>query len=129
MVLVAFHPAGFQINVPQYTATWYILITTETTEKRQLSNQSGHCPLTAHYFKLCNKFTKLAQLLSYDSRTMDTLVNVTLARVLLNWLLMTAPNSHIFELLVQPFKSGLVVVASSASSIFFFFWWGEGVEA
>ena len=32
---------------------------------------------------------------------------------------MTVPNSHIFELLVQPFKSGLVVVASSASSIFF----------
>ena len=32
---------------------------------------------------------------------------------------MTAPNSHIFELLVHPFKSGLVVVASSASSIFF----------
>ena len=50
---------------------------------------------------------------------MGTLVNVTLVRVSLNWLPMTAPNSHIFELLVQPFKSGLVVVASSASSIFF----------
>ena len=37
---------------------------------------------------------------------------------------MTAPNSHIFELLVQPFKSGLVVVVSSASSIFF--WGGVG---
>ena len=63
---------------------------------------------------------------------MDTLVNITLVRVLLNWLLMTAPNSHIFELLVQPFKSGLVVVASSASLIFFFRGGGggrEGVEA
>ena len=57
---------------------------------------------------------------------METLVNVTFARVLLNWLLMTAPNSHIFELLVQPFKSGLVVVASSASSIFFFLVGGGG---
>ena len=57
---------------------------------------------------------------------MDTLVNVTLARVLLNWLLITAPNSHIFELLAQPFKSGLVVVASSASSIFFFLVGGGG---
>ena len=57
---------------------------------------------------------------------MGTVVNVTLVRVLLNWLLMTAPNSHIFELLVQPFKSGLVVVACSASSIFFFFWGGGG---
>ena len=55
---------------------------------------------------------------------MGTLVNVTLVRVLLNWLLMTVPNSHIFVLLVQPFKSRLVVVASSASSIFFF--WGGG---
>ena len=51
---------------------------------------------------------------------MGTVVNVTLVRVLLNWLLMTAPNSHIFELLVQPFKSGLVVVACSAPSFFFF---------
>ena len=45
---------------------------------------------------------------------------------------MTAPNSHIFELLVQPFKSGLVVVACSASSFFFFCGGGggdEGVEA
>ena len=33
MVLVAFHP-GFEINVPQYTVTCYILITTETTEQR-----------------------------------------------------------------------------------------------
>ena len=32
MVLAAFHP-GFQIKVPQYTATHYILITTETTEQ------------------------------------------------------------------------------------------------
>ena len=39
---------------------------------------------------------------------------------------MTAPNSHIFELLVQPFKSGLVVVACSASSIFFFLGGGGG---
>ena len=30
-VLVSFHP-GLQIRVPQYTATRYILITTETTE-------------------------------------------------------------------------------------------------
>ena len=60
---------------------------------------------------------------------MGTLVNVTLVRVSLNWLLMTAPNSHIFELLVQPFKSGLVVVASSASSIFLGGGWGEAVEA
>ena len=30
-VLVSFHP-GLQIKVPQYTATRYILITTETTE-------------------------------------------------------------------------------------------------
>ena len=45
---------------------------------------------------------------------MGTLVNVTFVRVLLNWLLITAPNSHIFDLLVQPVKSGLVVVASSA---------------
>ena len=50
---------------------------------------------------------------------MGTVVNVTLVRVLLNWLLMTAPNSHIFELLIQPFKSGLLVIACSASSIFF----------
>lgn len=50
---------------------------------------------------------------------MGTLVNVTLVRVLLNWLLMTVPNSHIFELFVQPFKSGLAVVVSRASSIFF----------
>ena len=57
---------------------------------------------------------------------MGTLVNVTLVRVSLNWLPMTAPNSHIFELLVQPFKSGLVVVASSASSIFFFGGGGGG---
>lgn len=60
---------------------------------------------------------------------MGTVVNVTLVRVLLNWLLMTAPNSHIFELLIQPFKSGLLVIACSASSIFFFFEAGEGVEA
>ena len=62
---------------------------------------------------------------------MGTLVNVTLVRVLLNWLQKTAPNSHIFELLVQPFKSGLVVVARSASSIFFFGGGGGvgGVEA
>lgn len=60
---------------------------------------------------------------------MGTVVNVTLVRVLLNWLLMTAPNSHIFELLIQPFKSGLLVIACSASSIFFFFEGGEGVEA
>ena len=33
---------------------------------------------------------------------------------------MTAPNSHIFELLIQPFKSGLLVIVSSASSNFFF---------
>ena len=39
---------------------------------------------------------------------------------------MTVPNSHIFELLVQPFKSGLVVVASSASSIFLGGGWGGG---
>ena len=45
---------------------------------------------------------------------MGTLVNVTFVRVLLNWLLITAPNSHIFDLLVQPVKSGLVVVAGSA---------------
>ena len=57
---------------------------------------------------------------------MGTPVNVTLVRVSLNWLLMTAPNSHIFELLNQPFKSGLVVVVSSASSIFFFFFGGGG---
>ena len=31
-VPVGFHP-GFQIKVPQYTATRYILITTETTEQ------------------------------------------------------------------------------------------------
>jgi len=31
MVLVAFHP-GFQIKVPQYTATHYIMITAEITE-------------------------------------------------------------------------------------------------
>ena len=55
---------------------------------------------------------------------MGTVVNVTLVRVLLNWLLMTAPNSHIFELLIQPFKSGLLVIVSSASSNFFF--WGVG---
>ena len=45
---------------------------------------------------------------------MGILVNVTFVRVLLNWLLITAPNSHVFDLLVQPVKSGLVVVASSA---------------
>ena len=44
---------------------------------------------------------------------------------------MTAPNSHIFELLIQPFKSELLVIACSASSNFFFFLGGggEGVEA
>ena len=31
-VLVAFHP-GFQLKVPQYTVTHYILISTETTEQ------------------------------------------------------------------------------------------------
>ena len=57
---------------------------------------------------------------------MGTVVNVTLVRVLLNWLLMTVPNSHIFELLIQPFKSGLLVIACSASSNFFFFFGGGG---
>ena len=57
---------------------------------------------------------------------MGTVVNVTLVRVLLNWLLMTVPNSHIFELLIQPFKSGLLVIACSASSNFFFFGGGGG---
>lgn len=76
-ILVAFHP-GFQTKVAQYTATCYILITTETTEQHgnfnffqsfslrssvtgqhyqqdksligQIPNQSGHCPLTGRYF-------------------------------------------------------------------------------
>ena len=58
---------------------------------------------------------------------MGTVVNVTLVRVLLNWLLMTAPNSHIFELLIQPFKSGLLVIACSASSNFFLGGGGGGL--
>lgn len=76
-ILVAFHP-GFQTKVAQYTATCYILITTETTEQHgnfnffqsyslpsnvtgkhyqqgksligQIPNQSGHSPLTGRYF-------------------------------------------------------------------------------
>ena len=79
-VLIAFHPPGFQIKVPQYTAIRYITITIETAEEHgnfniwfisfsirsnvtgqhdrqderltgQLSNQSGHCPLTGRYFE------------------------------------------------------------------------------
>ena len=74
MVLAAFH-LGFQIKVLQYTATCFLLITTEKSEqlfffsiqsnetgqhdrqdKRltgQLPNQSGHCPSTSRYFEPC----------------------------------------------------------------------------